>query len=1422
MALDTLLEKPLSVIEAATAEELDELVRTICNNSDLDASRLTRCISRCDPHQVHFEKLRHLQIIGDNETDTLETFERYGISQGFYLNADATWLLLFLPEHFYPADYLSRCSDAVESLYIWNAPMLSLDVSTLTGLKLLYLEGDPLLDWFPSPEFPERSPIEYPSALRELPSLKKLRNLTELKICWYGTLEKLDLSGCTSLMHLDLSGCYRLTNLDLSRCDALTTLDLSECDALTTLGLSQCDALTTLDLSECDALTTLDLFGCTSLTKLCRLPAELTNLNLSGCINLTNLDLLGCENLTALNLSGCESLTSLDFSECARPITLNLSQCKRLTNLVFPEYEDHSYMDVLSPESAHLNLSNCESLTELYLSGYDNLIELDLTGCNSLSKLSLLHCGNLTKLRGLEKLTQLVHLELFECDRLTELHCPDAITQLTTLALSGDEKLASLCGLDPATQLTAFCGLRKFTKLTMLDLSQCNSLTTLRELPTALTSMGLFECENLTRLDLSGCKNLTELLLSDCENLVELHGFESRSQLTELSLTDCFALSTLDLSGYENLTKLYFYGCENLVELRGFEVRSQLTELSLIDCGALSTLDLSGCENLTKLNLFGCRSLTELKGLENLAQLTDLTLSDCSALLALPNGIRRLPSLRRLDLRNMHLAELPDWLPEIAEQFPLDSNWSHGTTKAVVLLQGTKVDGMDMSIFGQPYEMVVKWFEARKASRTQPLNEIKVIFLGDGEAGKSYTISRLINNGGAPVDYEGVRTPGISIKNHPCKFDNREFKVNYWDFGGQEIMHSMHRVFLTNRTMYVVLVSASDHAPIERARYWLRNIKSFAPDAPVLLVLNKIDVAPHVSMELPALQAENSNLIQLVRLSALEFDQQQFDSEFRNVLLQSIINTKMLDVAWPKSWIDVKTRMENLGEYYIPLEDYEEICANCQVEDVQAELLDWFNDLGISFCFRDNFRLENQVILEPRWITNGLYIILFNLCEDAKNGMVPHRSIHSLLKKAPKDASIKCTDRRATYKIPGDAEYVLGIMRQFGLSLQIDNDIEFIPMLCQAHPTLDVSQLGWDENVLEFHMVFEYLPNNVLHRLMVERYGELDTNHVWKSGARFVPPGTGLSAVVAIDDDSLKFYIPHTDFLHSPKTYLTTLKAHVERILQKMNLHANAERMVYKSDGKRGVFDYEELKHNFANNISKVYSSVWKRDIVIADILDPFAQSSATEEAGTRPSPGPDIADADALLDAIRRSCQKIQDDHVYCLIPGKNSKDMEDLRNRRVRDDLSTAGYNVTDQSQRGSGKTGRGVGEVDLMVRDSNNEPWTIIEALRVSNGTKAPWDQHLDKLIVRYNTRGYPVLYLLTYVDADPQAFSRILKAYQAHAKVYNPKKFTCCKCETLDQTDSRKPQYIRVIKCQYKCGDYTPTVYHIFARIPTPDE
>ena len=160
----------------------------------------------------------------------------------------------------------------------------------------------------------------------------------------------------------------------------------------------------------------------------------------------------------------------------------------------------------------------------------------------------------------------------------------------------------------------------------------------------------------------------------------------------------------------------------------------------------------------------------------------------------------------------------------------------------------------------------------------------------------------------------------------------------------------------------------------------------------------------------------------------------------------------------------------------------------------------------------------------------------------------------------------------------------------------------------------------------------------------------------------------------------------------------------------------------------------------------------------------------------------------------------------------------MEDKRNRRIRDDLEMVGYTVKDQTQRGLSGTGRGVGELDLLLYNDRKEPWTIIEALRISSGAKTQWNEHLDKLVENYNYFGAPCVYLLTYVDADVDAFHRIWEGYRIHIPRHAPGKFTYCTDSLVIQDSPTGPQYIKIAKCRYDCGGGTTTAYHIFARIP----
>ena len=697
-------------------------------------------------------------------------------------------------------------------------------------------------------------------------------------------------------------------------------------------------------------------------------------------------------------------------------------------------YISHSgnFLFLILMEGAVLQtcMDRCGKLLESLVLCNTDLSYLDLSSLTELKILFANQNRDLARLNGLEHLSKLIELSLLGSPRITQLPSFDNLTSLTKLDLSSCFRLTHLPALD------------KLTKLTILRLYECHHLTQLPSLDSLinLTELDVSVCTSLTQLPkMDSLSNLTVLDISACENLTHLPPLDCLTNLAVLNLIWCNNLTRLPpLNHITKLTALNLSDCNNLTQIPPLDGLINLTELDFSECSNLAQIPpLDNLTNLSELNLSECIKLTHVPSLDRLSNLSELILSGCSKLRELPAGIRNLKSLRRLDLSNMHLLDLPDWMPEIAENFSLRFHYWAGGTKANVYLKDTTVDSIpDMSIFEQPFDVIVKWFAERKLGRTQPLNEIKVVFLGDGESGKSHTIARLINDGGTPVDYMDQSTPGIVIKDKAYSHNGRDFRVHYWDFGGQEIMHSMHRIFLTGRTMYVVLLNARDDTQGDRARYWLHNVKSFAPDAPVLLVLNKIDQNEKASVDEKDLRGRYPRLTEIVKLSAKEFSKETFNETFTHVLLEEIQKTGYLDAQWPVSWTKVKERLEKMTDHYIMGDAYQTICQECSVDSNQQNLLHWFNDLGISFCWCDeeeDYALEDHVILRPDWITNALYIILFNHLVGAHNGLIPHKSIYKLLKNAHSTPSIRCTLPDAKYS-NGDIQYVLGVMRKFNLS----------------------------------------------------------------------------------------------------------------------------------------------------------------------------------------------------------------------------------------------------------------------------------------------------------------------------------------------------------------------------------------------------
>ncbi|GAB4426490.1 MAG: hypothetical protein OHK0039_44490 [Bacteroidia bacterium] len=80
----------------------------------------------------------------------------------------------------------------------------------------------------------------------------------------------------------------------------------------------------------------------------------------------------------------------------------------------------------------------------------------------------------------------------------------------------------------------------------------------------------------------------------------------------------------------------------------------------------------------------------------------------------------------------------------------------------------------------------------------QPNNECKVLLIGNGKAGKSAVVNRIVNK---DFDPDWNSTHGITLLRHPME----PYVLNFWDFGGQDMYHSTHRLFMQDNAVYLLV-----------------------------------------------------------------------------------------------------------------------------------------------------------------------------------------------------------------------------------------------------------------------------------------------------------------------------------------------------------------------------------------------------------------------------------------------------------------------------------------------------------------------------------------------------------------------------------------------------------------------------------------
>lgn len=883
------------------------------------------------------------------------------------------------------------------------------------------------------------------------------------------------------------------------------------------------------EITEIPNLKKLDI----SNNSISNLPDEIDRLN-----NLTKLDLSG-NRLTRLNikLELLANLTELDISRNQfNHVPLEIANLLNLTKL-----------DLSKNQISNLpvEIGQLANLTELRLS--ENLLSSLPASMEQLTKLTILYLADnqfsalpneIVKLINLSELSlsknQLsdLPLEIRQLINLKELYLyenlfksiPNAIVNITSLTILNIAKnlLTTLPSeISHLTNLTElYLGENRIKKIPTEVINQLVNLKTLNLSFNRLSAIPseIKKLTNLSTLSLDGNKIVT--LPDEITNLTSLTSLSvSRNMLSTLP-TEIGKLTNLvifDVS-VNRLTKIP----------KGI---SQLTELAKLDIAnnELATIpqEIGELINLIELNLFNNRISNLPSNVFRLRSLTTLNLSS-NRLSELSSDICKLTRLISLDLSDNSLTALPDEVCDLDKletliigNYYIRGNKITNLPQEIYKLKVLKYLYLSNLQLAIPPELisesnkpqpVLNYYLSLATKRRTFLNEFKLIIVGEGSVGKTSLIQKIIH--GEYDLHKTMSTKGISISQwtlsptdigeiqSELSNNQSEVQLNIWDFGGQEIMHATHQFFLTKRSLYLLVLDACKSQEENRVEYWLKIIHSFGGDSPIIIVGNKIDQHP---LDLDhSLRKKYPNITDIFETSAVTGKGVE---ELKNAIIKQIDTIPHVRDQLAENWYSVKSHLKNLSsdnKNYISHDEYLKLCDENNIADdnSQRNLIELMHNLGIVLYFQDDPRLEALGILNPQWVTNGVYKILNSPALYESKGKLTVGMLDDILNSADYPR--------------GKRLFIIDIMKKFELCYDIESDKSFLvpDLLPKNEPKI----LFKGVPALEYQ--YPVLPSSVITRFIVRMNQHIHENSVWRSGI-LLRIGENLALVKADFEDKI-------------------------------------------------------------------------------------------------------------------------------------------------------------------------------------------------------------------------------------------------------------------------------------------------------------
>ena len=561
----------------------------------------------------------------------------------------------------------------------------------------------------------------------------------------------------------------------------------------------------------------------------------------------------------------------------------------------------------------------------------------------------------------------------------------------------------------------------------------------------------------------------------DCKLIQKLKDLEflilHRNQISDISfLKELTKLSTLYLSSNE---------------ISDFSILKKFTNLSSLNLRSNKISDISFLKEFTNLSSLDLSSneISDFSILKKFTKLSSLNLSynkisDISFL-------KELTNLSSLNLSSNKITQFPKELLRLNMEVKIKQDYKGG-----IILEKNPIEDPPLEIVAKGREAIEEYFASLEDGE-QKINELKVLIVGNGESGKTSLLKRILDKEFDPKEHQ---TYGIEIHSKTIEYSDREIKANFWDFGGQKIMHSTHQFFFTERSLYLLVL---DGRAEEDEEYWLKHIETFGDDSPIIVLLNKIDQNPSFDVD----ERHLKNKYNIKGFYPISCQTDEGIDQFLKALKKEILDVDLIETKWSPKWLVIKERLEKSTNNYITHEKFEAICQEEGIKNksTQDVLMGYLHDLGIALHFKE-LELLDTFVLNPIWVTEAVYKII----NDPNVVLSKGRFTTAMLE------TILYEEKFPNHKFL----FIVDVMKKFEVCYQIENRIYFIPSLFErGEPEIDFDE----SNALEFEIRYNFLPNSIISKFIVHRHEEIKDNKRWRTGVLLEDKELNVIALIKAD-----------------------------------------------------------------------------------------------------------------------------------------------------------------------------------------------------------------------------------------------------------------------------------------------------------------